>query len=220
MRKCSPSADVVHLPCHCKHAAIASGRALERRRPFQAGRSCRARAVICLAAQRTEVPQRQAFSQASSHGMTMGYCLDHLLLSTAHGINRRLTPHSGYHFDGSSRRFFEGWYFKVRQPLISRAITAQLADAVCCPPLCMKSMCIGRQVTLPGSGQSFALIYSVSDPAGSNRFSSTAAQARQYIHMAAFMPARRCYPLPVMIRRILAVFCAGHGSWQFILATV
>ena len=23
------------------------------------------------------------------------------------------TPHSGYHFDGSDRRFFEGWYFKV-----------------------------------------------------------------------------------------------------------
>jgi len=22
-------------------------------------------------------------------------------------------PHSGYHFDGSSRRFFEGWYWKV-----------------------------------------------------------------------------------------------------------
>ncbi|KAK4852930.1 hypothetical protein QYF36_001233 [Acer negundo] len=26
------------------------------------------------------------------------------------------TPHSGYHFDGSSRRFFEGWYFKVAIP--------------------------------------------------------------------------------------------------------
>ncbi|KAL2631964.1 hypothetical protein R1flu_016650 [Riccia fluitans] len=26
------------------------------------------------------------------------------------------TPHSGYHFDGSSRRFFEGWYFKVSIP--------------------------------------------------------------------------------------------------------
>lgn len=24
------------------------------------------------------------------------------------------TPHSGYHDDGSGRRFFEGWYFKVR----------------------------------------------------------------------------------------------------------
>ena len=34
------------------------------------------------------------------------------------------------------------------------------------------------QVTLPGSGQSFAFIYSVADPAGSNRFSGTAAQVR------------------------------------------
>lgn len=31
--------------------------------------------------------------------------------------NRDLrTPHSGYHFDGSTRKFFEGWYFKVAIP--------------------------------------------------------------------------------------------------------
>ncbi|KAK4388847.1 Tocopherol cyclase, chloroplastic [Sesamum angolense] len=31
--------------------------------------------------------------------------------------NRPLrTPHSGYHFDGTSRKFFEGWYFKVSIP--------------------------------------------------------------------------------------------------------
>lgn len=31
--------------------------------------------------------------------------------------NRPLrTPHSGYHFDGSTRQFFEGWYFKVSLP--------------------------------------------------------------------------------------------------------
>ncbi|KAL1291155.1 hypothetical protein HN51_059703 [Arachis hypogaea] len=31
--------------------------------------------------------------------------------------NRQLrTPHSGYHFDGSARKFFEGWYFKVSIP--------------------------------------------------------------------------------------------------------
>lgn len=36
-------------------------------------------------------------------------------LITAH--DRALkTPHSGYHFDGSRRRFFEGWYFKVSIP--------------------------------------------------------------------------------------------------------
>ncbi|KAH6835831.1 tocopherol cyclase [Perilla frutescens var. hirtella] len=31
--------------------------------------------------------------------------------------NRPLrTPHSGFHFDGTARRFFEGWYFKVSIP--------------------------------------------------------------------------------------------------------
>ncbi|CAI9284324.1 unnamed protein product [Lactuca saligna] len=31
--------------------------------------------------------------------------------------NRPLrTPHSGYHFDGTTRKFFEGWYFKVSIP--------------------------------------------------------------------------------------------------------
>ncbi|CAI8599814.1 unnamed protein product [Vicia faba] len=31
--------------------------------------------------------------------------------------NRQLrTPHSGYHFDGTARKFFEGWYFKVSIP--------------------------------------------------------------------------------------------------------
>ncbi|GAB4837245.1 Tocopherol cyclase, chloroplastic, variant 2 [Ancistrocladus abbreviatus] len=31
--------------------------------------------------------------------------------------NRDLrTPHSGYHFDGTTRQFFEGWYFKVSIP--------------------------------------------------------------------------------------------------------
>ena len=27
-----------------------------------------------------------------------------------------LTPHSGYHWDGSDRRFFEGWYFRITLP--------------------------------------------------------------------------------------------------------
>ncbi|MGK7954028.1 MAG: tocopherol cyclase family protein, partial [Crocosphaera sp.] len=26
------------------------------------------------------------------------------------------TPHSGYHWNGSSRRFFEGWYYRVTLP--------------------------------------------------------------------------------------------------------
>lgn len=28
----------------------------------------------------------------------------------------RQTPHSGYHWDGSQRRFFEGWYYRVTLP--------------------------------------------------------------------------------------------------------
>lgn len=27
------------------------------------------------------------------------------------------TPHSGYHWDGSARRFFEGWYYRVTLPI-------------------------------------------------------------------------------------------------------
>ena len=46
------------------------------------------------------------------------------------------TPHSGYHFDGTPRRFFEGWYWKVQ---------------------------------LPDSQDSFAVIFSVEDPAGSSK---------------------------------------------------
>ena len=30
--------------------------------------------------------------------------------------NSTQTPHSGYHWDGSSRRFFEGWYYRVTLP--------------------------------------------------------------------------------------------------------
>lgn len=30
--------------------------------------------------------------------------------------NSTQTPHSGYHWDGNSRRFFEGWYYRVTLP--------------------------------------------------------------------------------------------------------
>ncbi|XP_074276502.1 tocopherol cyclase, chloroplastic [Silene latifolia] len=42
---------------------------------------------------------------------------DKTSLYTPTPLNRPLrTPHSGYHFDGSPRQFFEGWYFKVSIP--------------------------------------------------------------------------------------------------------
>ena len=92
---------------------------------------------------------------------------------------RRLTPHSGYHFDGSGRRFFEGWYFKARPCDWSPSCVCLLCSTYRC--LSLAAVCKQRnalQLTLPGQGQSFAFIYSVADPAGSNKFSSTAAQAR------------------------------------------
>lgn len=53
------------------------------------------------------------------------------------------TPHSGYHWDGSDRRFFEGWYYRV---------------------------------TLPDIGETFAFMYSIEDPIGSQFHSGGAAQ--------------------------------------------
>jgi hypothetical protein len=42
-----------------------------------------------------------------------------------------LTPHSGYHFDGSSRRFFEGWYFKVGVFVGMRSCGVRVAACAC-----------------------------------------------------------------------------------------
>ncbi|KAL6775750.1 TCY1 [Auxenochlorella protothecoides x Auxenochlorella symbiontica] len=67
-----------------------------------------------------------------------------MLLNAAYDtIPRTTTPHSGYHFDGSDRRFFEGWYWRL---------------------------------TLPGRGQSFAVIYSVEDPGSQRPTSGVGAQ--------------------------------------------
>ncbi|MGK7876893.1 MAG: tocopherol cyclase family protein [Xenococcaceae cyanobacterium] len=35
-------------------------------------------------------------------------------------VNLLQTPHSGYHWDGSSDRFFEGWYFRVTLPQLGQ----------------------------------------------------------------------------------------------------
>ena len=35
-------------------------------------------------------------------------------------VNRLATPHSGYHWDASSDRFFEGWYFRVTLPQLGQ----------------------------------------------------------------------------------------------------
>ncbi|MCD8485293.1 MAG: tocopherol cyclase family protein [Desertifilum sp.] len=53
------------------------------------------------------------------------------------------TPHSGYHWDTISDRFFEGWYYRV---------------------------------TLPDIGQTFAFMYSIEDPTGTQPYTGGAAQ--------------------------------------------
>jgi tocopherol cyclase len=35
-------------------------------------------------------------------------------------VNLLQTPHSGYHWDGSSSRFFEGWYYRVTLPELAQ----------------------------------------------------------------------------------------------------
>ena len=46
------------------------------------------------------------------------------------------TPHSGYHFDGSPRRFFEGWYFKVRLGYLAEFGALVACDSECAIDLC------------------------------------------------------------------------------------
>lgn len=56
-----------------------------------------------------------AFALASSAQTEGGVSVNPVYKPTPR--NRELrTPHSGYHFDGSTRRFFEGWYFRVSIP--------------------------------------------------------------------------------------------------------
>jgi len=56
-------------------------------------------------------------------------------------------PHSGYHWRGQTARFFEGWYFRLTLPAPDAA-----------------------------SGQTFAFMYSIDDPAGGTDYSGGVAQ--------------------------------------------
>lgn len=80
------------------------------------------------------------------------------------------TPHSGYHFDGSGRRFFEGWYFKVTLPGEAQAFALiySIEDpkpkkkgddsgggdgaAACAPPLPSSSSSSSSSDSKPGVG--------------------------------------------------------------------
>lgn len=43
-----------------------------------------------------------------------------MLIIPKNFLNSTQTPHSGYHWDGTSRRFFEGWYYRVTLPEIGQ----------------------------------------------------------------------------------------------------
>jgi len=105
------------------------------------------------------------------------------------------TPHSGYHFDSTGRRFFEGWYFKVRVKCACRTRRAKYKAKVTCASLECKRVWLlhasfsqsakfiekpcSLQVTLPGEGNAFALIYSIEDPAGGSPNGGVGAQVRR-----------------------------------------
>lgn len=57
----------------------------------------------------------QRHANATSHGHQPQQQARGRVRASAASASEVLTPHSGYHFDGTNRRFFEGWYFKVRQ---------------------------------------------------------------------------------------------------------
>ena len=81
------------------------------------------------------------------------------------------TPHSGYHFDGSGRRFFEGWYFKVTLPGEAQAfaLISSIEDpkengggdgAACAsPPSSSSSSKPGVGVQIMGPDDSYLLQY-------------------------------------------------------------
>jgi hypothetical protein len=111
------------------------------------------------------------------------------------------TPHSGYHWDGTDRRFFEGWYWKVGacvdtqacplQPVVVAELQVQRALGSRCP----------AQVTDPDSGDSFALIYSIEDPGKADTPGDRSGR-----------PAVVQLPNPLEVRPLFARLSATPGS--------
>lgn len=50
------------------------------------------------------------------HILLHPYLFDFMLNISGNCVHLTQTPHSGYHWNGSSRRFFEGWYYRVTLP--------------------------------------------------------------------------------------------------------
>lgn len=79
--------------------------------PALFGTLCRPREFGCRSSSRVSA----SVSSADSTRVEKDTSINPVFTPTP--LNRELrTPHSGYHFDGSTRKFFEGWYFKVSIP--------------------------------------------------------------------------------------------------------
>ena len=94
------------------------------------------------------------------------------------------TPHSGYHFDNTTRNFFEGWYFKVRASLHTWGMPYSLSINggfhLCGTSVKIRAKSYRSQVTLPGEGNAFAFIYSVEDPGGGGENGGVGAQVMHH----------------------------------------
>ncbi|KAK8964508.1 hypothetical protein KSP40_PGU022560 [Platanthera guangdongensis] len=64
---------------------------------------------------RRRSPESKALASASEAETKGGSSSSPIYTPTPSDRELR-TPHSGYHFDGTARVFFEGWYFKVSIP--------------------------------------------------------------------------------------------------------
>ena len=67
--------------------------------------------------------------------------------------------HEGYHWQGQTSRFFEGWYFRLTLPSVSVLSGSQALLSV-----------------NESAGETFAFMYSIDDPAGGQDHSGGAAQ--------------------------------------------
>ncbi|MBA0604156.1 hypothetical protein Godav_016835 [Gossypium davidsonii] len=77
-------------------------------RPLRLGFRSNSPVVACSSVSEIE-------TETSSPAAKMSVSVSPVYVPTPVNRDTR-TPHSGYHFDGTTRQFFEGWYFKVSIP--------------------------------------------------------------------------------------------------------
>uniref|UniRef100_A0A061SAE0 Tocopherol cyclase n=1 Tax=Tetraselmis sp. GSL018 TaxID=582737 RepID=A0A061SAE0_9CHLO len=105
----------------------------------------------------TKVARKKVFEQSLFRRVDCGATTERSL-SSIPALDKFRTPHSGYHFDGRTDRFFEGWYFKVHIPELqeSFALIYSIED----PLGNSRLSATGAQVMGPGDG--YLLHYSKS----------------------------------------------------------